>query len=330
MARAMTALRRQNHLTVLVATSGDTGGAVAHAFHRLDGVKVFVLYPENEVSPEQKRQLDSFGHNVTAFCVAGKFDDCQRMVKSAFADPDLAVLSLTSANSINVARVLPQSVYYFYAYAHLRQNGVIKAGDKLTYFVPSGNLGDALGAELARRMGLPVERIVMAFNANDAVVRFLQTGRYRPVVPSIVCDSNAMNVGHPSNLARFVHFYGGTMLPDGTLTRLPDMEEMRRNLAACSVSDVQTEQTVREYYALTHRIIEPHGAVGWAAAQTFNGPGVCLETAHPAKFADYVRRVLGVEPEIPSSLVVQNQYPPVAIAAEYEALKKELLARGDG
>ncbi len=329
MARAMTALRRRSTFTVLVATSGDTGGAVAHAFHKLDGVRVFVLYPENEVSPEQKRQLDSFGHNVTAFCVAGKFDDCQRMVKTAFADPALADLSLTSANSINVARVLPQSVYYIYAYVFLRQNGALKPGQKLTFCVPSGNLGNALGAELARRMGLPVERILMAFNANDAVVRFLQSGEYRPVVPSKVCDSNAMNVGHPSNLARFVHFYGGTMLPDGTITRPPDLDAMRRGLSAFSVSDAQTEQTVRDFYVRTGRIIEPHGAVGWAVAQTTHGPGVCLETAHPAKFSDYILRVLGLEPEAPPSLKVESQFPPVKIPADYAVFKNELLSRAN-
>jgi threonine synthase len=324
MARAMTALRKRERLTILVATSGDTGGAVAHAFYALDGVRVFVLYPKNEVSPEQKRQLDSFGQNVVAFSVAGKFDDCQRMVKTAFADPTLAALNLTSANSINVARVLPQSVYYFYAYARLRAEGALKVGERLTFCVPSGNAGNALGAELARRMGLPVAKIVMAFNANDAVPQFLQTGVYRPVSPSKVCDSNAMNVGHPSNWARFVHFYGGTLLPNGTTTKMPDLAQMRRRLSAASVSDALTRQTVVEYYRQTGQIIEPHGAVGWAVAQNLDGPGVCLETAHPAKFSDYIERVLGVKPEPPPSHVVQQTFPPVEIGADYNEFKAQL------
>ena len=199
MARLMGHFRpRDRRLNVLVATSGDTGSAVGEAFKGIEGIDVHILYPRGEVSGRQKKQLDTIGGNVRAICVDGKFDDCQNLVKEAFADPSLEYLCFTSANSINFGRILPQMVYYFYAYAQLGRNR-----EGIVVSVPSGNFGNALGCEYARRIGLPVERLVMPTNENDEFPRFLTKGTYEKVSPSLACLSNAMNVGHPSNLARF-------------------------------------------------------------------------------------------------------------------------------
>ncbi|MGB3618934.1 MAG: threonine synthase, partial [Catalinimonas sp.] len=200
-------------LTVLVATSGDTGSAVGEAFRGVPGTRVVILFPDREVSSVQRAQLERIGGNVSAVVIDGKFDDCQQMVKRAFNDPALADWGLTSANSINVGRVLPQAVYYFYLYCRLAD------GEPLNFCIPSGNLGNSLGAELARRMGLPVGKIVVATNANDALPAFLLRGDYRPVHPSRACLSNAMNVGNPSNLARYFDLYGGTVDAAGTVHR---------------------------------------------------------------------------------------------------------------
>jgi threonine synthase len=198
MARLMSHYRNPGkRLNVLVATSGDTGSAVGEAFKGVDGIDVYILYPRSEVSGRQKKQLDTIGQNVQALSVDGKFDDCQNLVKQAFSDPSFAAFNLTSANSINFGRILPQIVYYIYAYAQLASDG-----EEIVFSVPSGNFGDALGCEYARRMGLPVKKLVMPTNENDEFPRFLETGSYRKVSPSRACISNAMNVGHPSNLAR--------------------------------------------------------------------------------------------------------------------------------
>jgi len=199
MARLMSRMRdRGKRLNVLVATSGDTGSAVGEAFKGVEGIGVYILYPRNEVSGMQKKQLDTIGDNVLALSVDGKFDDCQNLVKQAFSDPGLAQLNLTSANSINFGRIMPQSIYYVYAYAQLAE-----PGEEIVFSVPSGNFGNALGCEYARRMGLPVRMLVMPTNENDEFPNYLGTGVYEKVSPSRACLSNAMNVGHPSNLARF-------------------------------------------------------------------------------------------------------------------------------
>jgi threonine synthase len=328
MARWMGELMAREHgeLVILTATSGDTGSAVAHAYHGVDRVRVVVLFPIAEVSNRQRKQMTTIGDNVAVFGVEGKFDDCQAMVKRAFADPDLAHIRLSSANSINIGRLLPQTVYYLYAYVRLADAA---AGEPIVLSVPSGNFGDMMGAVLARRMGLPMERLVIATNANDEVPLFLEAGLYEKIAPSRVCISNAMNVGHPSNLARLVDVYGGWMDETGALHRQPDMEDMRRDLYAISISDDQTRAAIKDAYERYEVIMEPHGAVGWAGLERFldDHPelaerlAVSVETAHPAKFPEEIGATIGVDPPAPPSLeglesraehydVLTTQYEP--------------------
>ncbi len=305
MARLMGRFREPGkRLNVLVATSGDTGSAVGEAFRGVEGIGVVILYPRREVSGMQKKQLDTIGDNVQAISVDGKFDDCQDLVKQAFADPDLAGFRLTSANSINFGRILPQIVYYVYAYAQLAEGG-----EGIVFSVPSGNFGDALGCEYARRMGLPVRRLVMPVNENDAFPRFLETGGYAKVSPSRPCLSNAMNVGHPSNLARFFALYGGTVDRTGVVHRYPDLSEMRRRIFSVSISDGETREAIRQAHRRYGVVLEPHGAVGWRGLELYlekegSGRSLCvsLETAHPAKFPEEIRAILGIDPEPPPSM----------------------------
>ncbi len=304
MARLMSHFRDPgSRLNILVATSGDTGSAVGDAYRGVPGIAVTILYPRGEVSGRQKKQLDTIGQNVQAISVEGKFDDCQDLVKQAFADPGLAGLNLTSANSINFGRILPQIVYYIYAYAQLAESG-----EEIVYSVPSGNFGDALGCEYARRMGLPVHTLVMPTNENDEFPRFLETGVYAKISPSRACLSNAMNVGHPSNLARFFDLYGGTVDRGGRVWKRPDREEMQRRIASVSVSDEETRRTIRRVYDSWGVVLEPHGAVGWKGIETWLARHgdfplcVSLETAHPAKFPEEVREILGIDPELPPSM----------------------------
>jgi len=300
-------VRRQGReLLILVATSGDTGSAVAHAFHNVEGIRVLVLFPKDEVSDRQRKQMTTLGDNVATISLDGKFDDCQALVKQAFSDPDLEQLHLSSANSINIGRLLPQSVYYVYAATQLSDAA---GGERVVFSVPSGNFGDMMGGLLAWRMGLPVERIVIATNANDEVPRFLETGVYGKVEPSRICISNAMNVGHPSNLARVVDLYGGGMDEKGTIHRAPDMNALRHDLFAVSISDEATRETMRRVFRQHGVTLEPHGAVGWAGMETYVAQGgaettttICLETAHPAKFPDDVLSLTGVDPPLPPSL----------------------------
>jgi len=294
-------------LVILTATSGDTGSAVAHAYHGVSRVQSVVLFPAAEVSGRQRRQMTTLGGNVAAFAVDGKFDDCQAMVKRAFADPELAGLRLSSANSINIGRLLPQSVYYVYAYVRLAD---VAAREPMVFSVPSGNFGDMMGAVLATRMGLPIPRVVVATNANDEFPRFLATGRYEKIVPSRLCISNAMNVGHPSNLARLVDAYGGWMDETGALREPPDLARLRRDLHAVSISDDETRATIREAWQQHATLLEPHGAVGWAGLRRFladrSAPpdplAVSIETAHPAKFPEEIHALLGIDPVPPPSL----------------------------
>jgi threonine synthase len=316
MARWMGAFMQdiRGELVILTATSGDTGSAVAHAYHGVDRVQSVVLFPVAEVSARQRRQMTTLGGNVTTFGVDGKFDDCQAMVKQAFADPALGGIRLSSANSINIGRLLPQAVYYVYAYVRLAD---VRAREPIVFSVPSGNFGDMMGGVLARRMGLPVSRSVIATNANDEVPRFLATGRYQKIVPSRVCISNAMNVGHPSNLARLVDAYGGWMDETGTVREMPDMDRLRRDFHAVSISDDQTRATIREAWQEHSALLEPHGAVGWAGLRHFLGqPGapadplaISIETAHPAKFPEEIRSLLGTDPVLPPSLAGLDAKP---------------------
>jgi len=315
-------------LNVLVATSGDTGSAVGEAFQGIDGVDVTILYPEQEVSRMQKKQLDTIGGNVHALRVSGKFDDCQNLVKQAFADKDLEKFNLTSANSINFGRILPQIIYYVYAYAQLADD----EEEPVVFSVPSGNFGNALGCEYARRMGLPVEKLVMPTNENDEFPIFLETGVYRKVSPSRACISNAMNVGHPSNLARFFDLYGGTVDRVGCVHRYPDLEEMRRHIFSVSVTDAQTRATIKKVYEDYHVVLEQHGAVGWAGLEAYfkTAPeqrlAVCLETAHPAKFPEEIEKLLGFTPALPPSLknINRRKGSAVSISSDYDEFRNYL------
>ena len=273
----------------------------------MPGVHSVVLFPVDEVSARQRRQMTTLGGNVTTFAVDGKFDDCQAMVKRAFSDPDLAGLRLSSANSINIGRLLPQSVYYVYAYVRLADAG---GGEPIVVAVPSGNFGDMMGAMLAKRMGVPISRLVIATNANDEVPRFFASGRYDKIVPSRTCISNAMNVGHPSNLARLVDAYGGWMDETGALREAPDMAALNRDCYAVSISDDETRATIRAAWSHYRTVLEPHGAVGWAGLERYlASPGapvdplaVAIETAHPAKFPEEIQALLGLDPELPPAL----------------------------
>ncbi|MEN6318048.1 MAG: threonine synthase [Syntrophaceae bacterium] len=328
MARLMSYFRDQGKiLNILVATSGDTGSAVGEAFKGVEGIDVNILYPAGEVSGIQKKQLDTIGDNVQAIAVDGKFDDCQNLVKQAFSDPSLAGFNLTSANSINFGRILPQIVYYVYAYAQLA-----KEGEEIVFSVPSGNFGDALGCEYARRMGLPVRKLVMPTNENDEFPKFLKESVYKKISPSRACISNAMNVGHPSNLARFFDLYGGTVDRGGAVHRYPDITEMRKHIFSVSISDGETKNTIQMVYEKYRVLLEPHGAVGWrgleAYFEQFGDFPLCvsLETAHPAKFPDEIKELLGITPELPKSMqdIEKRHGKPHELPAEYKKFKNYL------
>jgi threonine synthase len=318
-------------LTILTATSGDTGSAVASAFHKVEGIRVIVLFPIGEVSDRQRKQMTTLRDNIRTIAVDGKFDDCQAMVKRAFADPTLKHIALSSANSINIGRLLPQSVYYFYAASRLA-----KPGEPIVFVVPSGNFGDMMGAVIAGQMGLPIRKLVVPVNGNDEFPRFLGTGGYAKIEPSRNCLSNAMNVGHPSNLARLVAIYGGRMDETGALHRAPDLAVMRRDLFSSSVSDEQTRATIQGAWVKHGLLLEPHGAVGWRGFQDYlaveplNGrPAVVLETAHPAKFPEEIERVLGFSPEVPPSLAALDELTEDydRLEVDYAAFQEYLVAR---
>ncbi|MCF8054215.1 MAG: threonine synthase [Deltaproteobacteria bacterium] len=326
MARWMSLLN-DRHLNILVATSGDTGSAIGSAFHHLEGITVTILYPRDEVSELQQKQLDTIGDNVQALSVDGKFDDCQQMVKQAFADENLADYNLNSANSINFGRIIPQIIYYIYAYAQLANST-----EKIIFSVPSGNFGNALGCEYARRMGLPVKRLLMPVNGNDEFPHFLATGHYQIISPSRACLSNAMNVGNPSNLARFFDLYGGTIDREGFVHRQPDISAMRKNLFSVSISDEKTVATIKAIYDKYGILLEPHGAVAWCGLEEYlqvvgDEPlCVALETAHPAKFPEAIKKACGITPTSPQALrdLSQKQGVAVRIATDYEEFKSYL------
>ncbi len=290
-------------MIILTATSGDTGSAVAHAFYGRENIKVIVLFPESEVTERQRRQMTTLGENIYPLAVSGKFDDCQALVKQAFVDPELKGLELSSANSINVGRLLPQAVYYFYAHSR-----VAPGGEEVVFSVPSGNFGDLMGGLIALKMGLPVKKFVAATTEHDEGPRFMQTGVYEPIRPSKNCISNAMNVGHPSNRARLFSLYGGQMDETGQVARQPDLSAMREEIYAVSISDEETRQTIREAYSQYKVLLEPHGAVGWAGLVRYLdefgdwSPAVSLETADPAKFPDEIVRLTGVNPSLPPAM----------------------------
>ena len=272
-------------INVLVATSGDTGSAVANGFLGVDGIRVFVLYPKGKVSPIQECQFTTLGRNITALEIDGCFDDCQALVKAAFMDEELnAEMRLTSANSINVARFLPQAFFYFRAYEQLGGSPVCS--------VPSGNFGNICSALFGKRMGLPVKRFIAANNANSVFYDFLQTGEYRPR-PSVQTIANAMDVGDPSNFARVWDLYGR------------DPEAIRADIAGATYADAQIAETIRDCYARTGYLLDPHGACGYRALKEGLRPGEVgffCETAHPAKFKDTVERIIGAPVAVPDRL----------------------------
>ncbi|MCX6557394.1 MAG: threonine synthase [Candidatus Aminicenantes bacterium] len=321
--------QEKSKLLILTATSGDTGSAIANAFYGLDNIQVLVLFPEKEVTPRQRRQMTTLGKNVGVIAIDGKFDHCQALVKEAFSDPELGHLPLSSANSINIGRLVPQTVYYFYAYSRLCQ----QPGETAVFSVPSGNFGDMMGAVLAMRMGLPVKRLVIATNENDEFPTYVASGVYQVIEPSRNCISSAMNVGHPSNLARLIDLYGGRMDERGRISSPADLERLRREIFALSVSDDETRRTIRVAYEQHGLLLEPHGAVGWAGLREYlraePAPGqlcISLETAHPAKFPEEIKAILGFDPPLPRSLegLEGKKETFELMANDYPAFKKFL------
>jgi threonine synthase len=321
-------------LLILTATSGDTGSAVASAFYGLDNIRVVVLFPGSEVTARQRKQMTTLGKNIHVLALDAKFDDCQALVKEAFSDPDLDHLSLSSANSINIGRLIPQSVYYFYAFSRLAMEN---HPESVIFSVPSGNFGDMMGGILAMKMGLPVKKLIISTNENNEFPAYLDTGVYNKIEPSRNCISSAMNVGHPSNLARLVAMYGGMMDEKGFIGKEADMERMRNEIFSVSISDEQTRETIRNTYNRYKVTLEPHGAVGWAGLLDYidkhpaaNSPDqlyVSLETAHPAKFPDEVFRLTGVEPPLPPALEGLEGKPEFVkeLPVDYLAFKRYLL-----
>lgn len=326
------AKKDRRRLTVLVATSGDTGGAIAGAFYGMENITVAVLFPEKEITAVQRRQMTTLGKNILPISVEGKFDDCQALVKRAFNDPVLSGYNLTSANSINFGRLLPQIVYYFYAYSRLLTENVL-------FSVPSGNFGNLMGGVFGREMGMPVEKFIVAVNRNDEFPAFLSTGSYRPVIPSLECSSNAMNVGHPSNLARLVDLYGGRLTDErdesgnvirkGVMKIVPDIMRLRKDFVSYSISEEQAAEVIKRYYGCHGLIIEPHGAVALAAAEEVEThlPVVALETADPAKFPEKIRELLEIEPPVPDSLQRLDGRTEsfIKISSGYEELRETLI-----
>jgi threonine synthase len=294
-------------MLILIATSGDTGSAIANAFYGLDNIKVLILFPDGEVTDRQRKQMTTLGKNIKVISLTGKFDDCQALVKEAFSDPQLDYLQLSSANSINIGRLIPQIVYYFYSFSRLRKGN---DDDDVIFSVPSGNFGDMMGGVLAKFMGLPIKKFVIAVNENDEFPVFLKTGEYKKIEPSKNCLSSAMNVGHPSNLSRLVALYGGVMNEKGEISTEPDMNKMRYDIFSVSVSDEETKETIKDAYNKYKLLLEPHGSVGWKGLMEYKGQNslsdeqlcISLETAHPAKFPQNIIELLGFDPELPDSL----------------------------
>jgi len=302
-------LKKENRsMLILTATSGDTGSAIANAFYGLDNIKVVILYPETEVTDRQRKQMTTLHKNIDVISLDGKFDDCQALVKKAFADKDLDGLSLSSANSINIGRLIPQSMYYAYAYSRLAEN----INDKIVFSVPSGNFGDLMGGLIAFNMGLPVSKFVVSTNDNDEVPVYFKEGFYKTIAPSRNCISSAMNVGHPSNMSRIIALYGGVMDENGVIHKTPDENKLKADMYAVSINDELTRDTIKYVCEKHNVLLEPHGAVGWAGLQKFytenknfnhnSQLSVTLETAHPAKFPKEINNILGIDPILPASL----------------------------
>ncbi len=320
MARLMSYYNRGQDrcLNILAATSGDTGSAVAHGFLDIPKIKVWILYPKGQVSAIQEKQLTAIGHNVSALEIEGTFDDCQALVKRAFNDPELfGKIRLTSANSINISRLIPQTFYYFYAYAKLPDHA-----QPLVFSVPSGNFGNLTAGLIAKQMGLPVQRFIAATNINDCVPKYLETGQFTPR-PSIQTISNAMDVGNPSNFARILDLYG------------EDLERIRKDIFGARFTDEETREAIRELYARYHYIADPHGAVAYLGLRSYQQQapactGIFLETAHPAKFLESVQPLIDEKIELPINLqkALSAKKKALTLKNDYDALKQILEASG--
>jgi threonine synthase len=320
MAETMSYLNRgeDRELTILVATSGDTGGAVAAGFYKTPGIRVIILYPSGKVSPLQEKQLTTLGENITAIEVDGTFDDCQALVKKAFLDNTVSTRHrLSSANSINIARLIPQSFYYFEAYKQ-----VVKQHDKIVFAVPSGNFGNLTAGLLAKKMGLPVHHFIAATNANDVVPAYLNSGEYQSR-PSVRTLSNAMDVGNPSNFTRMLDLYSSTW------------NMMKSDITGYAFDDQSTENAVREVFKTDGYLLDPHGAVGYLAWKKYHTThpdtyGIVLETAHPAKFLEDMERVLGHEIDVPERLAALASKTKVSIqmGKEYGEFQQWLMELG--
>lgn len=307
----------KEEVNVLVATSGDTGSAVANGFLGVKGIRVFVLYPKGKVSPIQECQFTTLGQNITALEIDGVFDDCQALVKSAFMDADLNKhMKLTSANSINVARFLPQAFYYFYAVAQLHKMG---KKDNIVICVPSGNFGNITAGLFGKRMGMPVSRFIAANNKNDIFFNYLQTGVYSPK-PSVQTIANAMDVGDPSNFARILDLYGKSH------------KEISSEISGCTYTDEQIKETLNDCYKKHKYLLDPHGAVGYRALceqLKENEVGVFLETAHPAKFKDTVEGIINEPVSIPQKLqeFMKGEKQSIELPKDFETFKAYLLTK---
>lgn len=306
----------RKQVNVLVATSGDTGSAVANGFLGVEGIHVYVLYPKGKVSEIQEKQFTTLGQNITALEVEGTFDDCQALVKAAFMDKELNErLSLTSANSINVARFLPQAFYYFYAYAQLKRLGKAENG---VVCVPSGNFGNITAGLFGKKMGLPIKRFIAANNRNDIFFQYLQTGEYHPR-PSVATIANAMDVGDPSNFARILDLYQHSHAA------------ISAEISGATYTDNQIRETVKETWQVYGYLLDPHGACGYRALHEQlqpNETGIFLETAHPAKFLDTVESIIGEKVDIPAKLqeFLKGEKQTLPMSKEFVDFKAYLLS----
>lgn len=305
----------QSDVKVLVATSGDTGSAVANGFLGVDGIHVYVLYPKGKVSNIQECQFTTLGQNITAIEIDGTFDNCQALVKTAFMDEELnKKLNLTSANSINVARFLPQAFYYFHAYAQLKK---INRAENVVISVPSGNFGNLTAGLIAKRMGLPIRRFVAANNSNDIFHQYLQTGKYSPR-PSIQTIANAMDVGDPSNFARILDLYNHSL------------PEIKKDISGEWYNDNSIKDTLKKTYQKTGYLLDPHGACAYQALVDYlekDEVGIFFETAHPAKFLETVESILDQKIEVPSALkaFMKGEKKSIALSKEYKDFRGVLL-----
>ena len=319
MARTFSYFNKYNdkELIILVATSGDTGSAVANGFYEAEGIKVIILYPSGKISEIQEKQLTTLGKNITALEIAGTFDDCQKLVKSAFMDKDInEKLRLSSANSINIARLIPQSFYYLNAYKQVK-----KFGKKIIFCVPSGNFGNLTAGLFAKEMGLNIEHFIAAVNSNKVFAEYIKTGKLEPK-PSIRTLSNAMDVGNPSNFSRIVDLYKN------------DFNLVQKIIFSKSYNDERTISAIKEVYEKYNYVIDPHGAVGYLASKDYlekyreDNFIITLETAHPSKFVDIVKYALGIEVDIPERLkeCLKKEKKSIQLPAKFDEVKDFLIS----